>query len=901
MRRQKSFSRRTKRNKVLKIAREHYLRDDVWCGSHLCTECGPYNDGSPVSQLSTDKVYVVFDTNVVLHQFDLISHEAFANSVDLIFLQTVMDEVKKQNLKLYHSAKSFMNSDNCRSYFFANEHHRSTYVEALLSESPNDRNDRAIRVATAWYNRHLNPNVHDPRVHVILLTHDVDNRSKAKSEHTPVMSMKQFLREYLNNDPALCELLAVDNHQGKASQTGFSKYWLQDRIDVGLRAGTLLKGKLNMGRGGGYKKFAKIFPQGVDRNINIEGDLINRAVHGDIVAVELLFDTESADKVPVDMRIPKIRIQSRQVQALMDKRIVVNIDSWELDSRYPSGHYVRTIGTIGDRDTETAVLLHEHDIPTADWSEEVLRCLPDDDRIPPGEDDPNGPSKRVDLRNTRRVFSIDPPGCKDIDDALHCFPLPNGHFEVGVHIADVAYYVKSDCALDKEAANRGTSVYLVEQRIDMLPALLSTNVCSLVHGVDRLAFSVVWELDANGNVVDTRFHRSIIRSVAAMAYNDAQKMIDAGDKSNPIAMDCINLNNLARKLKAKRIEDGALSLASPAVKFVLDERTQEPTDIGLYQTKEANSLIEEFMLLANITVAKKILDHYPTFSMLRRHPPPSESSCESLVKAAEIMNFNISIESSKALAESLDKCEIEGFPYFNTLMRILATRCMMQAVYFCSGDLEPSEFRHYGLASPIYTHFTSPIRRYADIIVHRLLANAIGIAPLPGSIQDRDRIRTVCENINHRHRMAQLAGRASVELYTVVYFRDKRISGEEAIINEIRPDGIRVFIPRYGLESNIKLVQKSSLKSNDSPYSFDSESLSLVNSSNSSVSFKIFQRIRVRIFVYTSKMHRRTLICEVDDVRVPPIHGVSSTESTNKDVHSRELKRQKLNTVGILQ
>jgi exosome complex exonuclease DIS3/RRP44 len=224
----------------------------------------------------------------------------------------------------------------------------------------------------------------------------------------------------------------------------------------------------------------------------------------------------------VNKRIPRIRISTSQAEALMDKRILVQVDSWPADSKYPLGHYTKTLGDIGDKDTETQVLLIEHDIPTAAWSQSVLACLPKDE-FNIIQDDTRG---RSDFRNLQ-IFSIDPPGCTDIDDALHCRPLPNGNTEYGVHIADVSHYVKANTAIDAEAENRGTSVYLVDKRIDMLPSKLSTNLCSLRANIDRLTFSVLWEVTPEGNIVDTTFHKAVIRSVAAFTYQQAQERMDS--------------------------------------------------------------------------------------------------------------------------------------------------------------------------------------------------------------------------------------------------------------------------------------------------------------------------------------------------------------------------------------
>ena len=418
----------------------------------------------------------------------------------------------------------------------------------------------------------------------------------------------------------------------------------------------------------------------------------------------------------VDTKIPPVLIRTSQRDRLVGQRILVAIDSWPSTSPYPLGHYVKSMGEAGSKDVETAVLLHQHKIPHEPFPAKVLACLPPSDYKISIDNSPG----RTDLRGLP-VLSIDPPGCKDIDDALHCIVLPNGNYQAGVHIADVTHYVKAGTAIDLEAANRSTSTYLVNKRLDMLPALLTTDLCSLKGNVDRYAFSVLWEVTPDAEIVNVEFKKSIIHSIAALTYQQAQSFIDqpgdmntnSTDKTEIQAGAVKRLASLARKFRKRRIDAGALTLASPEVKFVLDTESN-PTDVQSYTLFEANALVEEFMLLANITVAKKILRKFPTLSVLRRHPAPNRAMFESLISKAKCRGFEIDIEDSKRLADSLDAAVIESDPYFNKLLRILSTRCMSPAQYFCSGEYKPTEWHHYGLAAPVYTHFTSPIRRCVE-------------------------------------------------------------------------------------------------------------------------------------------------------------------------------------------
>lgn len=508
--------------------------------------------------------------------------------------------------------------------------------------------------------------------------------------------------------------------------------------------------------------------------------------------------TRSVLVCPVERRYPFIRIQTRQAANLADKRIVVAVDGWDPDSLYPTGHYVRTLGPIGDRDTETEVLLLENDVNTSAFTPAVHACVPP---LPWEVTDLDlaADSHRADLRHLT-VCSVDPPGCKDIDDALHVRKLPNNNLELGVHIADVTHFVLPDTAMDVEAARRATTVYLVQRRIDMLPKPLTEDICSLRSDVDRLAFSVIWEVDpATAEILHTRFTKSVIRSRAALTYAEAQSRIDDERLTDELTVNLRELNRVAKLLRAQRAERGALSLASPEVRFEMDSETQDPLDVGMYQVREANQMVEEMMLLANCSVAAATLRAFPACALLRRHETPAPRAFEPLLRAATAVGVPIDCATSKALAASLDKAVRADDPYFNKLIRIMATRCMTQAQYFSAGDFSAPEYHHYGLAAPIYTHFTSPIRRYADVVVHRVLMATLGLRPLPDSMRDRPRVADVVGNLNLRHRNAQLAGRASVELHTLIFFRgrsvvaDARITRVQSVLSIIVVEYLPVF------------------------------------------------------------------------------------------------------------
>ncbi|KAL2850878.1 hypothetical protein BJX68DRAFT_73988 [Aspergillus pseudodeflectus] len=589
--------------------------------------------------------------------------------------------------------------------------------------------------------------------------------------------------------------------------------------------------------------------------------------------------------LPMDKKVPKIRVRTRQAADLLGQRILVTIDAWNRDSRYPTGHFIRSLGELETKGAETEALLLEWDVQYKPFPKSVLDCLPSeghDWRVPESRDD-KGWNGRRDLRDLL-ICSIDPPGCQDIDDALHARQLPNGNFEVGVHIADVSHFVKPNNAMDLEASVRGTTVYLVDKRIDMLPHLLGTDLCSLKPYVERYAFSVLWEMTPYAEVVSSDFTKSVIRSREAFSYEQAQLRIDDPSKTDDLTQSMRTLLHLSKILRQKRMDAGALNLASPEVRIEADnDEVGDPlADVKTKAMLATNSLVEEFMLHANITVAAKIYSTFPQTAMLRRHATPPPQNFEELInQLTKKRNMRLDVSSSGALADSLDRCTDAENPFFNTLVRILATRCMTSAEYFCAGAHAESEFRHYGLASPIYTHFTSPIRRYADLLVHRQLSAAInyegedGRATIEGSIT-RNRLEDICRNINYRHRNAQHAGRASIEYYVgqALKARGEKLAAdgvdsgieEDGYVMRVFENGVVVFVPRFGIEGVVRLedfvlpgdstnrsVEERRELVTRRESDFDPEEYTLKvtekghESSDRAMGVELFQRVRVNI------------------------------------------------------
>ena len=553
--------------------------------------------------------------------------------------------------------------------------------------------------------------------------------------------------------------------------------------------------------------------------------------------------------IPMDKRVPKIRVRTRQAGDLLGKRVLVTIDSWDRESRYPVGHFIRSLGELETKGAETEALLLEWDVQYRPFPKSVLDCLPPEGhewKVPDDKEKPGWKGRR-DYRDLL-VCSIDPVGCVDIDDALHARDLPNGNFEVGVHIADVSHFVRPNNAMDKEAALRGTTVYLVDKRIDMLPTLLGTDLCSLKPYVERYAFSVIWEVDKNASIVSSSFTKSVIRSCEAFSYEAAQLRIDDKSQKDDLTKGMRHLMMLSKKLRAKRMAAGALNLASPEVRVETESETSDPVDVKTKQLLDTNQLVEEFMLLANISVAGKIFSAFPQTALLRRHAAPPKNNFEELSNQLKVKKgMELYTDSSKALADSLDTCVDPVDPFFNTLIRILATRCMMSAEYFCSGTQAEPDFRHYGLASEIYTHFTSPIRRYADLEAHRQLAAAIDYEPLDASLHSKAKLEAVCKNINVRHRNAQMAGRASVEYYVGQALKG-RMMEEDGFVMRIFSNGFVVFVPRFGIEGLIRLRDMGGEEEKEPEGVFDAEDYALeIQAEKVTRKVELFQKVKVRI------------------------------------------------------
>ena len=403
-----------------------------------------------------------------------------------------------------------------------------------------------------------------------------------------------------------------------------------------------------------------------------------------------------------------------------------------------------SLGKAGTVVAESRAICAMTFVKDLDFTEEVESCIMPEFIVPSTEE--LRMSGRRDLRLEEFVCTIDPRSARDLDDALSITKLPSG-YRLGVHIADVSHFVPFDSELDHEARDRATSVYLVERVIPMLPHKLCEDYCSLNAGCDKFAFSAVFQFDHHGELKSQWFGQSVIRNRCRMAYEDAQAIIDGDENGGSLHFhDSEFVNGLTRQnlvdrvvtsvkllyelagiLRKARFDRGALALNKAKIKFSFDVKDSllAPTGFSLERSAEANWVVEEFMLLANIKVAEKIVEYLPQNALLRKHDPPNRKKLNKFLQTATKMGYEMSARTSKGLNDSLEKYKED--PNSDAL-RLMATYCLSLAKYTCSADEgDDLPVSHYALATPCYTHFTSPIRRYCDLVVHRQLLLALDI------------------------------------------------------------------------------------------------------------------------------------------------------------------------------
>ena len=519
----------------------------------------------------------------------------------------------------------------------------------------------------------------------------------------------------------------------------------------------------------------------------------------------------------------KCDIKSELAIEELDKVVfVAKIKSWSINSMFPIGELGEIVGNKGEIETETKRILIEHNVDDKEFTEEVNGSFPHQLDISEVER-----KKRRDFTD-ECIFTIDPSTAKDLDDALHCKKVSHGRYEVGVHIADVSHFVKPESKVDEVASQRCTSVYLVQKVIPMLPPILCEELCSLNPGSEKLAFSVVWTITEEGKIESEWFGRSIIRSCAKLSYDHAQSFINnptrdladpesraaaeeypeisCGYKLTDIQEKVLVLHKISQNLRRQRFQNGALQLDQVKLSYTLSDNGL-PTGCYAYERKPSNELIEEFMLLANIAVAHKIYKAMPAQAFLRCHPHPKEEMMSDFVSQCRSIGLEIDSSSSESLSRSIEMCcgNDDLVTFRRHALFMLAIKPQQLAVYFCAG-MEPNKeaYRHYALNVPLYTHFTSPIRRYADVIVHRQLAQALRIAPTGECTQSTpEELHVQAQACNQRKYSAKLAQELSVDLFLNLLVNNYGPFESKGMVMNVNDRSIDVLSMEYGVVKRV--------------------------------------------------------------------------------------------------
>lgn len=509
-------------------------------------------------------------------------------------------------------------------------------------------------------------------------------------------------------------------------------------------------------------------------------------------------------------------------------KVIVKMTGWNPGDKNPQGEIIQVLGAPGEHETEIHSILAEYGLPYS-FPEEVEQEADKIDRTIKDEE----VGKRWDMRDIC-TFTIDPKDAKDFDDALSIRQLENGNWEIGVHIADVSHYVIPGTLLDDEAYKRATSVYLVDRVVPMLPEVLSNDVCSLRPNEDKYTFSAVFELNDQAEVQKQWFGRTVIHSDRRFTYEEAQERIET--KEGDLAKEILKLDELAKILRDKRIRNGAITFDRSEVRFNLDENN-EPIGVYFKVSKDSNHLIEEFMLLANRKVSEFISLNSKgeitnnTF-IYRVHDDPDPAKLEALRDFVASFGYKMNIANSKQVAESMNRLlkDVQGKGEEN-MIETLAMRSMSKAVY----STDP--IGHYGLGFAFYSHFTSPIRRYPDLIAHRLLQHYLD----GGKSPNKEEVEEKAKHCSAQERLAADAERDSIK-FMQVKFMEKHL-GEtfNGVISGVAEFGFWVEIPENGAEGLIKLRDLT-----DDSYVYEAKSHA-VYGSRTGKKYQLGDQIKIKV------------------------------------------------------